>query len=189
MRLLGRRQQRDLSDRPSQPATRYTFLKGFVAGSVNLVLRLIITGAGNVNFWSVCRRYGRRRARLWASITLWVRGAHQLGAARRRVIFATAPFLSAVISWIVLSDTVHATQVVAMALAAAGVALSLRSSHVHDHRHTVMTHTHEHDHQDGHHNHVHADGFAGRHSHMHEHSELVHSHPHVPDLHHRHDHS
>jgi len=166
-----------------------TFLKGVVAGSVNLVLGLLITGAGHVDGWSVIGALIVGAFGYGASITLWVRGAQQLGAARGQVIFATAPFVGAIISWAVLSDTVHAVQVVAMVLAAAGVALSLRSSHVHDHRHMVMTHTHEHDHQDGHHNHAHADGFSGRHSHMHEHREVVHSHPHVPDLHHRHDHN
>ncbi len=123
-----------------------------------------------------------------ASITLWVRGAQQLGAARGQVIFATAPFIGAVLSWVVLADSIEVVQLIAMPLAAIGVALSLRSAHEHPHGHRVVEHTHEHDHPDDHHDHAHADGFTGRHSHVHEHRELVHSHPHVPDLHHRHDH-
>jgi len=122
-----------------------------------------------------------------ASITLWVRGAHQLGAARGQVIFATAPFIGAALAWIVLGDSIDAVQVIAMTLAATGVALSLHSAHEHRHQHTVLEHTHEHDH-DEHHDHPHADGFTGRHSHVHAHRALVHAHPHVPDLHHRHDH-
>jgi drug/metabolite transporter (DMT)-like permease len=51
-----------------------------------------------------------------ASITLWVRGAQQLGAARGQVIFATAPFLGAVLSWLVLADSIEVVQVIAMAL-------------------------------------------------------------------------
>ena len=164
-----------------------TFLKGVVAGSVNLALGLAITGAGNVGGWSIVGALLVGMLGYGASITLWVRGAHQLGAARGQVIFSTAPFLGAALAWIVLGDSIDAVQVVAMALAATGVALSLHSAHEHRHRHMVLEHTHEHDH-DEHHDHSHADGFAGRHSHVHAHREMVHAHPHVPDLHHRHDH-
>ena len=169
-------------------AQHITFLKGAVAGSANLMLGLAVTGAGRVDGWSVLGALIVGGFGYGASITLWIRGAQQLGAARGQVIFATAPFVGALISWVVLSDTVHPVQLMAMAVAAAGVAVSLRSSHEHDHRHAEMTHTHVHDHHDGHHDHVHDSGFVGRHSHMHEHRDLVHSHPHVPDLHHRHDH-
>jgi drug/metabolite transporter (DMT)-like permease len=165
-----------------------TFLKGIVAGSVNLTLGLAITGAGDVNGWSLLGALVIGALGYGLSITLWVRGAQQLGAARGQVIFATAPFLGAVLSWVVLSDPVDRVQVVAMVVAASGVAFSLHSAHHHEHHHHEMRHTHEHDHADGHHDHTHADGFAGRHSHVHEHRELVHAHPHVPDLHHRHEH-
>jgi drug/metabolite transporter (DMT)-like permease len=167
-----------------------TFLKGVVAGSVNLALGLVITGAGEVSGWSIVGALVVGMFGFGASITLWVRGAQQLGAARGQVIFATAPFLGAVLSWLVLADSMEVVQLVAMAVAAIGVALSLRSAHEHSHRHGVVEHTHEHDHSDDHHDHVHEhpDSFTGRHSHIHEHRQLVHSHPHVPDLHHRHDH-
>ena len=165
-----------------------TFLKGVVAGSVNLALGLVITGAGDVSGWSIPGALVVGMLGYGASITLWVRGAQQLGAARGQVIFATAPFIGAVLSWLVLADSIEVVQLIAMALAAIGVALSLRSAHEHRHRHRVVEHTHEHDHPDDHHDHDHADDFTGRHSHVHEHRELVHSHPHVPDLHHRHDH-
>jgi drug/metabolite transporter (DMT)-like permease len=165
-----------------------TFLKGIVAGSVNLILGLIVTGAGTATVWSVSGALVIGALGYGASITLWVRGAHQLGAARGQVIFAAAPFLGAIISWVVLGDPVRTVQVVAMGLAAGGVALSVHSAHEHTHRHEHVVHTHEHEHDDGHHDHVHTNGFAGRHSHVHEHAALTHAHPHVPDLHHRHEH-
>jgi drug/metabolite transporter (DMT)-like permease len=165
-----------------------TFLKGFVAGTVNACLALAVTGFGDVGAWSVIGALVIGALGYGASITLWVRGAQQLGAARGQVIFATAPFLGALIAWIVLTDPVEPVQVVAMLIAALGVALSLRSAHVHTHWHDYTVHAHEHDHGDGHHDHIHDDGFTGRHSHVHEHAALAHSHPHVPDLHHRHDH-
>ena len=165
-----------------------TFLKGIAAGTVNLCLGVAVTGLGDVGGWSVLGALVVGALGYGASITLWVRGAHQLGAARGQVIFATAPFLGAVIAWVVLTDPVEKVQVLAMAVAAVGVALSLRSAHVHTHQHESTVHLHEHDHADDHHDHVHEDGFAGRHSHVHEHAALAHSHPHVPDLHHRHAH-
>ncbi len=165
-----------------------TFLKGIVAGSVNVALGLVLTGAGNVNGWSVVGALVVGALGYGASITLWVRGAQQLGAARGQVIFASAPFLGAVLSWVVLSDSIDAVQMIAMGIAAVGVSLSLRSDHLHAHHHHLIDHTHEHTHDDAHHDHAHPDSVAGRHSHVHEHSELAHAHPHVPDLHHRHHH-
>ena len=170
-----------------------TFLKGVVAGSINLALGLVITGAGEVGGWSIPAALVVGMLGYGASITLWVRGAQQLGAARGQVIFATAPFIGAVLSWLVLADSIEVVQLIAMALAAIGVGLSLRSAHEHRHRHVVVEHIHDHDHADDHthdhdHDHDHAERFTGRHSHVHLHRELVHSHPHVPDLHHRHDH-
>jgi drug/metabolite transporter (DMT)-like permease len=164
-----------------------TFLKGIVAGGVNLSLGLAITGAGDVGGWAVVGALLVGALGYGVSITLWVRGAQQLGAARGQVIFATAPFVGAILSWTVLSDDVKGVQVVAMLIAAAGVALSLRSAHHHEHRHRWTRHTHEHDHDD-HHEHTHIDATTGPHSHVHEHREFVHTHPHVPDLHHRHEH-
>jgi drug/metabolite transporter (DMT)-like permease len=164
------------------------FIKGAVAGSVNLMLGLAITGAGNIDRWSVGGALIVGALGYGASITLWVRGAQQLGAARGQVIFATAPFLGAVLAWVVLSDALEPVQLIAMAIAAVGVALSLRSAHLHRHHHHPTVHTHEHTHDDAHHDHAHSDGPHMHHSHIHEHRELAHAHPHVPDLHHRHDH-
>ncbi len=120
------------------------------------------------------------------SITLWVKGARDLGAARGQVIFATAPFIGAVIAWTVLGETVTELQIVAVIVAATGVVLSLESGHEHHHHHHAIVHDHEHIH-DEHHDHAH-DAFTGRHSHPHDHDELVHAHSHLPDLHHRHEH-
>jgi len=165
-----------------------TLLKGLVAGSVNLVLGLAIAGAGEVTTWSVVGALVVGAIGYGFSITLWVRGAQQLGAARGQVIFASAPFLGAVLSWVVLGDAIDAVQVVALLIAAFGVALSLYSDHLHEHHHHATQHTHEHDHGDAHHEHAHGVGFNGQHSHVHEHRDCAHAHPHVPDLHHRHEH-
>ena len=164
------------------------FFKGLVAGSINLALGLAIGGIGSVTTWSILAALAIGALGYGASITLWVRGAQQLGAARGQVIFSSAPFIGAIVAWVVLADPIERSQLVASVLAFIGVGLSLRSAHEHPHRHERVVHTHQHDHTDGHHDHVHADGFVGRHSHVHEHDHLVHSHSHVPDLHHRHEH-
>jgi len=167
-----------------------TFLKGIVAGSVNLGLGLLTTGAGSVGVGAIAGALGVGALGYGVSITMWIRGAQQLGAARGQVIFATAPFVGAVLSWLVLRESATMVQVAAMVVAGGGVAWSLRSSHEHLHTHEVMSHTHDHDGSEDHHEHVHTAGAAagGRHTHVHGHRPIAHSHPHVPDLHHRHTH-
>lgn len=165
-----------------------TFFKGAAAGTLNLLLALAVTGLGTITAWSLLGALTVGALGYGASITLWVRGAHQLGAARGQVIFASAPFLGAIVSWVVLTEPVEAVQVVAMVVAMCGIGLSIRSSHLHRHEHDPLMHIHEHEHADGHHNHLHDEAVPGRHSHVHEHWPLVHAHPHVPDLHHRHNH-
>ncbi len=168
-------------------------LKGFVAGGTNLAIGLATSGSGaGSGAVEVGTALLIGAAGYGLSIVLWVRGARDLGAARAQVIFATAPFAGALISWVLLREVVTAAQIVAVALAGAGVVVSLRSDHEHRHHHHDLTHEHEHVHDedrpDPHHEHVHPEPFVGRHAHPHRHRPLVHEHPHVPDLHHRHDH-
>jgi drug/metabolite transporter (DMT)-like permease len=182
-----------------------TFMKGLVAGGANLALGVAVSpwpAAGDV---LVALAIGA--AGYGASITLWVAGARDLGAARGQLVFATAPFLGAAVAWTAFSDPVTARQLVAVALAAVGVGCVLRSDHHHVHQHVPLEHDHEHIHDDGHHDHDHDDRqairslhdvddavtrslrrSAHRHRHRHQHDELEHAHPHVPDLHHHHDH-
>jgi drug/metabolite transporter (DMT)-like permease len=166
-----------------------TLAKGLVAGSVNLVIGL---ASGVPAGWPVLGALLVGAVGYGASITLWVSGARDLGAARGQLVFAGAPFVGALISWTVLGEPASWRQIAALAVAATGVGLVLRSGHEHEHMHTPLMHDHEHVHRasgaDEHHTHEHPDGFAGRHHHVHEHVPLVHAHPHVPDLHHRHRH-
>lgn len=123
------------------------------------------------------------------SITLWVAGARDLGAARGQLVFATAPFVGAVVAWTVLGDAASRREVTSLVIAIAGVSFVMGSDHEHDHHHAPVAHDHEHTHDDGHHDHVHTDASAERHQHAHAHDTLIHRHPHVPDVHHRHDHA
>ncbi len=165
-----------------------TVAKGAVAGTFNLVLGLALATTAHVSGRQVLAALGIGALGYGASITQWVKGARDLGAARGQVIFATAPFIGAVLSWTLLGESISVVQGLALPIAAAGVALSLDTGHEHAHRHVAMEHEHEHTHDDGHHDHVHADGFTGRHSHRHRHEPVEHQHAHVPDLHHGHRH-
>ena len=163
-----------------------TLLKGVVAGGANLVIGLATDGVpalGDGVALLVIGAFG-----YGVSITLWVAGARELGAARGQLVFATAPFVGALVAWTVLGDDVTSRAVVALVVAAGGVLLVMRSDHAHEHSHVAVTHDHEHAHDDGHHVHVHADGFVGRHAHEHAHAAVTHVHPHLPDVHHRHAH-
>lgn len=167
--------------------------KGIVAGTVNLTLGVIMgqsttaLAPGPVALALLVGALG-----YGLSITWWVKGARDLGAARAQVIFAAGPFIGVAIAWLTLADRPSSRSIAALVLAAAGVALSMRSDHEHRHHHDPTSHAHEHVHPDAHHVHLHdagADRFIGRHAHAHEHADvLVHSHRHLPDLHHHHDH-
>jgi drug/metabolite transporter (DMT)-like permease len=166
-------------------------VKGIVAGTVNLGLGVVVAGGpgpAGISVLPVAAALAVGALGYGVSITQWVKGARDLGAARGQIIFASAPFLGAAVAWLALAEPVTGRQLVAVVLALAGVALSLETAHGHEHRHQRVAHDHEHVHDDDHHDHAHDDGFEGRHVHAHDHRELVHAHPHVPDLHHRHGH-
>ena len=164
-----------------------TLVKGWVAGTVSFSVAAAtgtLPGPGPAGVALVVGALG-----YGLSITLWVAGARELGAARAQVVFATAPFVGALLAWVALREPATPVQATALLVAATGVALVLRSAHTHEHQHPAVVHDHEHVHDDGHHDHVHPGGDPGRHQHPHTHVPVSHTHPHVPDLHHRHDHS
>jgi hypothetical protein len=179
-----RRSWRLIQVRPEQA----TFAKGAVAGTANLVIGLVLVGLGGITAAQVLAAMVIGALGFGVSITLWVSGARDLGAARAQVIFASAPFVGAGVAWIVLGESMELAQTVAVPIALAGIVLSFRSSHEHQHAHVHMAHEHEHTHDDGHHDHEHTIGFRGRHTHRHQQVAALHTHPHVPDLHPRHQH-
>lgn len=165
-----------------------TLVKGVVAGGVTTAVAAVVEGLPSLGAASVALLTGALG--YGVSITLWVAGARDLGAARAQVVFATAPFVGVLLAWTVLGDPVTPAQVAAVAAAAVGVGLLLRSEHEHEHEHPALVHDHEHTHDDGHHDHQHDPPVpvGTRHQHPHAHEALRHAHPHVPDLHHRHEH-
>jgi drug/metabolite transporter (DMT)-like permease len=166
-----------------------TLTKGVIAGGANLAIGLAL--GGSIGGWSLIAALTVGGFGYGASITLWVAGARDLGAARGQLVFATAPFVGAIVAWTVLADPVTAREMVALVVAAVGVGFVLNTGHEHEHHHEPIEHDHEHVHDDGHHDHEHPGLVVAskvRHQHQHRHEPMAHAHPHVPDLHHHHQH-
>lgn len=124
-----------------------------------------------------------------ASVVLDAYALRSIGATREAAYFATAPFLGALLSFLLFEQPLHLVDVAAMLSMVTGVILMLRERHDHRHTHQPLQHEHFHTH-DVHHHHAHTpDDPAGEpHAHAHRHERLEHNHDHAPDLHHRHEH-
>jgi drug/metabolite transporter (DMT)-like permease len=165
-----------------------TFVKGLVAGATNVTIGLAL-GRAMPDVRVVGAALGVGALCYGVSIALYVSASQELGAARSQVVFATAPFVGAAISWIALGEPFGVLQAMAGAVMLVGVAIALTARHSHEHAHEPTTHVHAHRHDDGHHDHAHP-GLppSTRHTHEHSHGAMRHAHPHEPDLHHRHSH-
>lgn len=122
------------------------------------------------------------------SLRLYLLAQRAFGAARTGSVFASAPFIGAVVAVLAGDRAWGALMVPGALLMLAGVALHLAESHEHEHEHGLLEHEHAHRHDDGHHDHAHDPMPAGAHSHFHRHEPLRHHHAHVPDVHHAHTH-
>ncbi|MDU9390530.1 DMT family transporter [Pseudomonas sp. zfem002] len=162
--------------------------KGLVAGLVNCTLALAIGSRlpelatlGPIMLVGFLG-YG-------VSLVSFVLALRGLGSARTGAYFSTAPFLGALISILMLGESVSLMFLLAAALMATGVWIHLMENHVHEHQHDPLNHSHRHTH-DEHHQHEHDFDWDGTepHSHPHEHAPIRHRHAHFPDVHHRHKH-
>ena len=167
-----------------------TFVKGIVAGSVNLIIGSLIAGEtmvlGNVVPAIIVGifAYG-------FSIVLYVTSAQNIGATRSQILFSTAPIWGVVLSYLFVHEPFQWVHLISIVLLTLAVIITNVFSHRHLHTHVVMEHIHYHKHTDGHHNHTHdGEKVPERkwHSHLHTHNPVTHEHPHDPDLHHRHIH-
>jgi drug/metabolite transporter (DMT)-like permease len=122
------------------------------------------------------------------SLRFYLLAQRALGAARTGSVFATAPFIGAVIAFGLGERGLSPWLLGGAALMVAGAALHISERHEHKHEHEALEHEHAHNHDDGHHTHIHAQLPVGAHSHWHTHEPVTHSHAHTPDLHHVHKH-
>jgi len=162
-------------------------VKGLAAGTVNLLLALLLGAAlpGSASIGAAMLvgflSYG-------VSLALFVVALRHLGTARTGAYFSVAPFFGALLA-LALGEPLTLPLLVAAGLMALGIGLHLSERHVHEHRHEAMEHEHEHDHDEHHQHHDDVEAHAGqRHRHRHRHVALTHSHAHFPDAHHDHRH-
>ncbi len=165
-------------------ATWIAAVKGSVAGSVNLVLGLLL-GAKMPGWWSVQAALVVGLLAYGVSLVLFVVGMRHLGAARAGAYFSVAPFFGAILA-VSGGEPVTLPLLLAGALMALGIGLHLAERHEHQHAHEAMEHSHQHVH-DEHHQHPHDTPVppGTRHAHRHRHEPMVHIHAHFPDAHHR----
>lgn len=168
-------------------ATWIAAMKGLVAGTVNLVIAMML----GVNWPAWMPLLGAMLVGFFAygvSLALFVIALRHLGTARTGAYFSVAPFFGAMLA-LLLGESLTTQLLVAGSLMALGVWLHLTEHHAHEHFHSAMFHSHTHMH-DEHHQHEHDAAWDGKepHSHPHQHSPLKHSHPHFPDAHHQHRH-
>jgi len=163
-------------------------IKGLVAGAVNLTIALAIgaqvPALSTVAMAALLGFFG-----YGVSLTLFVLALRHIGTARTGAYFSLAPFVGALISVLILRDSLTLQFLIAAVLMGMGVWLHLTERHAHEHRHDPLEHDHRHVH-DEHHQHEHDEGapLGEPHSHPHRHERMVHSHHHYPDIHHRHAH-
>lgn len=176
---------RNISDSDS---VQIAAIKGLVAGSVNCAIALL--NANSIPAVSVVMAaaaiglfgYG-------LSLTLFIKALRHLGTARTGAYFSTAPFAGAVLSLIVLHDSLTINLGIAAVLMGIGVYLHLTEIHEHEHTHEAVEHEHIHIHDKNHrHDHNPDMPLEEPHSHLHKHTAITHSHPHYPDSEHRHKH-
>lgn len=123
------------------------------------------------------------------SIYCYILAQRDLGAARTSAYYALAPFIGALLSFLMFGQRVTIAFVAALVLMILGAYLAAFERHSHLHRHETLLHEHRHRHDDGHHAHPHAQPVRGAHSHAHRHDGVEHAHPHTPDTHHIHPHA
>ena len=166
-----------------------TFWKGLFAGSVNLILGLLL-GEYSASGWQTAAALGLGAFSYGLSILLYITSAHNLGATRSQLLFSSAPFFGLILS-LFLGESLTLVQGIAFGLFIVSIFFLFKASHTHAHLHAPFSHTHTHHHPDEHHSHQHPEieEEIFRHTHPHKHQSMAHDHPHWPDLHHRHEHS
>jgi drug/metabolite transporter (DMT)-like permease len=165
-------------------------IKGLGAGGFSLALALILKNPfptlplalGAMLLGSLS--YG-------ISIVLFIFAMRSLGATRTSGLFGTAPFIGAVLSFLIFQEALGVAFILSLPFMALGAALLLGEKHAHTHVHALVRHDHRHHHADDHHIHDHHEReipASGSHTHAHTHETTKHGHRHAPDIHHRHDH-
>lgn len=163
-------------------------VKGLVAGSFSLLLGLLL-GNPLPGWLTVLGAMVLGSLSYGLSIMLFILAMREMGAARTSALFSTAPFIGAILSFLILREPLDMRFGLGFLVMVIGAYLLVGEDHGHAHHHAYLVHEHRHRHDDDHHSHGHPEGASQQaHAHPHEHSSGEHEHPHTPDLHHHHDH-
>jgi drug/metabolite transporter (DMT)-like permease len=123
------------------------------------------------------------------SLILFILTLKEIGASRASALFASAPFIGAIISFMLFWNFPSLNFIIAVPIMLFGTFLLFSETHLHSHTHEAIEHEHSHNHVDEHHMHQHGNLSKDIvHSHKHFHELIVHTHNHMPDIHHRHIH-
>ncbi len=165
-------------------------IKGLGAGSFSLLLGLL-TGAAFPRISLILIALLVGALSYGVSIALYVLALRSLGAARTGGLYATAPFVGAALSLVLLRENLEVQFLLSLPLILLGSVFLLGEKHSHEHTHLAIEHEHRHRHDDLYHNHTHSAELGDAstvHTHIHRHEAIVHAHAHTPDLHHWHEH-
>jgi drug/metabolite transporter (DMT)-like permease len=170
-------------------ARQIVAIKGLVGGAANLGLAAMFGQLGSWGPGSLVSVIAVGVVSYGLSIVLFIRGLRELGVMHTGALFALAPGIAAVLSWLVLREPVHPLAFLALAAMTGGALLLATDVHEHVHTHEALEHAHVHEH-DEHHQHGHTPDELAQvpHAHRHRHEPLTHAHPHTHDVHHRHPH-
>jgi drug/metabolite transporter (DMT)-like permease len=166
--------------------TQIAQLKGIVAGATSLSLAVLLgmqIPVGMTILYALILgslSYG-------LSLVFFIKALEGLGSSRSGAFFSFGPFVGALVSILILGETITLPFAVASILMILGVWMMLTERHGHLHRHERITHANEIE-SDIHHQGLHLGEQVGTNSSEHTHEAMVHSHVHWPDQHHRHDH-
>ena len=167
-----------------------TFVKGMVAGSVNLLIGMMLSTQA-LEMDTVGPAIVLGIFDYGVSIVLYVSSAQHVGATRAQVLFSTVPAWGVLFAYLINGEPFQWVHLISILLLVLAVVIINRARHHHQHTHEFTRHIHYHTHSNGHHDHSHEgeNVEAGKgHSHVHTHEPLTHEHTHEPDLHHRHRH-
>lgn len=166
-------------------------IKGLGAGSFSLLLALAL-GRPLPAFSTILPALALGAVSYGLSIQLFILALRRLGATRTSTLYGTAPFVGAILSFVLLHETPTIMFWLSLPLMLGGAWLMLSEHHHHLHTHPAMLHDHAHTHPDPHHLHEHPGEESAEsqlsHAHVHTHPVLTHDHEHTPDLHHWHAH-
>lgn len=104
-------------------ARQIVALKGLIGGSASLLLAMATRSLGEWSIPTALEVFLVGSLSFGVSLVLYVRGLRMLGVLQTGVLFALAPGMAAVLSWLVLGEPVRLPALLALALMTAGALL------------------------------------------------------------------